>query len=278
MKALIAALMLGGVGVALDGPAGSQSQGVQPADDRAAMRSRLERRLSEIDRLRTRVAEAIDKLDEGEPLESVRAEVSPPGGREGRGPEGRGQPGGRPPRPHDAPPEPFVGPPDAEGDRRLVLAFLDKHDTAGAQRMRDVLRDRPEDGARWVGRSAARIRAIESERDEALRGLRLKEYLIGRRAVEATRRLADALASPGHDADAAAARKDLAGVLGEQFDLRMGVARRELEVLEERVGQLKTDLAEQQGKRLQFIETRTEDLIRATREWAERERNERPQR
>lgn len=246
----------------------------EPADERAALRSRLERRLAEIDRLHDRVQEAMDRLDRGEPLDAVRGEVFPPGDlrRGDRGPDRR-EPGGRPPRgPEGGPPPPLAGPPDPDADRHLVISFLEEHDPAGAKRMEDVLRDRPEDGARWIGRTAQRIRAILEERDDTLRALRLREYLVGRRAVSATRRLADAMASPGNAADAEAARQDLNRALGEQFDVRMELCQREIKVLEDRVALLRTGLEQQQGKRDQFITDRADEIRRATREWAERAR------
>jgi hypothetical protein len=143
--------------------------------------------------------------------------------------------------------------------------------------MRDVLRDHPEDGARWLGRSAARIRAILEERDDQLRELRIREYRIGRQAIEAARSLGDALAAQPPNAGAAeSARTDLSRVLGEQFDIRLKLHEREIAVLDERIRRLKEDLARQQGQRDKYVHDRTEEILRRTREWSERDRNRSP--
>jgi hypothetical protein len=235
-------------------------------DERAALRERLERRLGETNRARERLESALRRLEEGAPLESVRAETVPWGERRG----GPGEPGRRRGAgPHGPAPGPAEGP---ESDRRLVLGFLERFNPEGLERMKAVIRDDPEGARRWIVRLAPRVRELMAEKDDQLRELRIEEFRNGQALLGAARVLAAAHRGPEPDeVKAEAARAELREALGRQFDLRMKIREREIAVLEERIRQLRAELEDQAGSREAFVEEKLGEIRRAAREWAEHE-------
>lgn len=257
---MVAGAAVAGSGAALQPPA------TEP--DRANLRERLVIRLNEANRTRERIEAALKRLDDGAPVGEVRAEAFRPGeGRLGGSDLRRDR---RPP----GPPGPRAGdqPGDPEADRRLVMGFLERYNPEMAQRMKAALESDAEGAGRWIMRMAPRVRELMTERDEQLREMRIAEFRNGQQVIEAARRLAGALREGNPEAPAAeSARQALREALGQQFDIRMTIRRREIAALEERLEQLRAEVRQHEGSRDAFVNDKLEEIRRAAREWVERD-------
>ncbi len=271
--------------------------------DREAIVTRLERRLSEIEREKERVSQALERLRQGESPEEVRRALAPEGGevprgrvgerpRDRRGPGGPGRgegfggrlgdrrPGMDGPGPDrgemDGPPmergpmerEMEAGPLSLE-DRERLMAVLREHMPAMAQVVEHV----PEEGReRMLRRIAPRVREAMAlkERDPKLFELKASE-LRGGIAVMAAARSARELMRREHDGEADigvkrdGAKKALREAMAAQFDTRAELQRHEVELLSSRLEALKERVSKQASER----DARIDEMVRRVMEGGE---------
>lgn len=235
---------------------------VQRFDDPVALRARLERTIERGESMLERHREAITRLDAGESpaevMRSLRWRESPQAEDAPEAPVGLGTPEGRP-----------EGPQGRRGDRPEGgrLANLDP---AARQRLRVFLRDRlpsvdaqlslvegtdPEMAGKLFERLLPQLREIsdEMQRDPVFGELRLEEMRTGLGVVDASQRLRMLGPSPTA-ADRAAAEADLRAAIAARFDVRIRLRQHELERLATRIGELHTQIQDEQAGREAEIE------------------------
>lgn len=258
--------------------AGEPGLGERGPMDPKGMRERLERRLSETQRLQEQLRTAIERLEKGQsPGEAVRAldllarprmgreagrgepgrpEFEPEGMRGRGGPE-RGRPEG--PGPRGIREGKFDGrfaPPGAElsaEQREVVMDAVREHLPTLAARM-DALREMdPEAADRLMERLAPRLReaARVREQDPELAQLRLEDLRTGIEVLDAIRGLRRAQGMGVGEAREGAmerAKGDLRARLVEQHEVRMRLQAREVDALTKRLEDLKAELDRKRGE------------------------------
>lgn len=235
---------------------------VQRFDDPVALRARLERTIERGESMLERHREAITRLDAGESpaevMRSLRWRESPQAEESPEPPVGLGTPEGRP-----------EGPQGRRGDRPEGgrLANLDP---AARVRLRVFLRDRlpsvdaqlslvegtdPEMAGKLFERLLPQLREIsdEMQRDPVFGELRLEEMRTGLGVVDASQRLRMLGPSPAA-ADRAEAEAELRAAIAARFDVRIRLRQHELERLAKRIGELHTQIQDEQAGRDAEIE------------------------
>lgn len=242
-------------------PPGAADRPEAEGRDREALRARIVRRLEDAKRMQARLERALELFDKGAAHAEVRREM-----REG-GPE----PVGAGPRPGERRPPRGM----REGDGgwsnsgEAVLRSLDAHEPALAARVREQMTEDPALGRRVVGWVAPRLRELIGERDEELRGLRGAELHEGPAIVEAMRAVVQA-ASRGEEgeSDLSEAKQRLREALGRHYDLRVRIQQREVELLAERLEELRAELAATESRREAALDEQIEALLSQVRERA----------
>lgn len=227
--------------------------------DRAAVRARMERRLEEARRMEDRLEAAIKRLDEGEPLADVMSELAGEMVRRGGPPEGA--PPQRP-MPGQAGPRPAEGRPDPVSRRERVREFLRAHMPVIAEEWRKAENQNPASVERLVGWMFPQLGELEAarQRDAVLFERRLDEVRASLAMGKAMRDLRDAAMGPGATPAGIDAGLDtLRGAIAAQFDARLAVQAREIELLSERVDRLRAELDSQKAVRDERIDQRVRD-------------------
>jgi uncharacterized coiled-coil protein SlyX len=238
-----------------------------PERERAMMRARLAARLEETRHMQERLEAAIERLDAGESTRDVRAEVEiPPRMRRdgfrsggGGGPPGerageRGERGGG---------AGFRGPPDRPGpDREAMLRFLNEHAPELAERLRLERERNPQMADRILGGMEGRVRLMMAEPDREMRDLRRRELRVSWDVLVASRALTESLQG-GPDSPAALAAADtLRNALAAHFDVRLAMHEQEIETIEARLAQLRSDMQRQIGARDEMVDRRVDMIMR----------------
>ncbi len=259
-------VLLGGAGVCAAQPGGPgerpaprQGQGGQePSGPNSpqgpfspeALKARLERRLSEIQREEARLKEALEKLAKGE---VVRPRDVAPGLGEGPGPNGRRADGARGRGPGGRGPDDGGGAGEAR-DAEPVLPLLREIMPDAAERVERAMKERPELARRMMQRVGPHLREAMSlkEHDPALFQLRVDEIRAGWGVLEAASVVRDAKQAKD-DPEAAKkleeARGKLREALGRQGDARLALEQHEVEALAKRVEDLRMRLDERRANK-----------------------------
>jgi hypothetical protein len=233
----------------------------QPQDDRAALKARLDRWLSDNKHQQERLEAAIKKFESGAPLDEVRSELNSARyprnpGEQPRGPRGPAARNGEQ-GPDHGPPPPAPG----KMSREEVLEFLNKEFPEIGKRFQDANTDNPGITARVLDRMEPNIREIIAERDPDMKALRRENFQNGFEVMRATREFIDAhRKEPQAPATKEKADK-LRELLGTHFDLQIKLHKQEIVILERRLKQLRDEVEKQPTDRQQFIEKRIEDLM-----------------
>lgn len=232
---------------------------------REAATARLQRRLEEAQRQQDRLAEALKRLEAGDPVDDVMRDLD--AGRPGqdeRGPrpwrEGMGmdqRPADRPDRadrsgPPGAPrhPEGQAGPNAEE-----VRAFIQQRFPEIWRRFEELRKGNPEIAERHLGRFLPKVSEAMAlrETDPEMFEMRVEEIRGGIDAMVSIREYREALSLPESDGARAErlakAGDDLRRVLGEQFDLRLRLQEHELRMLSARVESLRKEIEGKRGER-----------------------------
>jgi hypothetical protein len=237
----------------------------QPPLDRDAVRARLTRRLNDARAMLARLEAAVERLDSGAPLSDVLAELnvdappfgqpdSPaPGGRRSGPRGGDGGPEHRPPGP----------PPQDKAGRAAVRVreFVRRHLPGLAEEFERHAPDHP--GEPLIAWLAPQIAELESarQRDDVLFEARIDEI---RSAIEVGRRVRElrlAVGRPGATPESLREHLDaVREALGDQFDARLRVQRREIELLLQRVERLKADTERRQADRERLLDERMAEI------------------
>lgn len=246
------------------GPPPAEVRRQPPPLDRESIRNRLLRRLNDTKAMLSRLERALERLDAGAPLAEVmeqRGLDGPPMGR----PDGpaagnrRGGPRLLEPQPEHRPAP--AAPQDPAARAARVREFVRRHLPALAEEFER--RGTPAAGDRLVAWLAPQLPELESarQRDEDLFQARLDEI---RAAIEVGRSLRElrlAAAEPGATPEALRPRLDaIRESLGVQFDARLRVQRREIELLMERVEHLRADTDRREADRERFLDERLAEI------------------
>ncbi|MFG0259880.1 MAG: hypothetical protein ACF8LK_05950 [Phycisphaerales bacterium JB041] len=252
------------------------------------LRTRLATLLEEIDASATRIRTAVETLDNGgTAAEALEAMGGPSRVRrlaefwgqwtagsqnEGRGdrfgPE-RGQRSPQGERGMDRPPVP-----GDEVSAEEVRAFLEEHAPEFAARL-DALRSQDERRAEFfANRLRPRIGEIlvAQRQDPELGDLLTREFRVNMELLDAGRRYARMLAA--EDPTLGEAREHLRSLAGEQVDLRLARREHEIRALASQIESLRADVDQQRKNREQYIE----QIVERSGQWAESEREGRPDR
>lgn len=286
MRMLTLSLVLAAGGASLTAAGPGQPEMPRPAEagqpegqpregqPREAATARLLRRLEESQRQQARLAEAIKRLEAGEPVDDVMRELEAgrPGpdergsrpwrdgaGMDQRNPERSDRPDrfDRPER-GDRPGPPGMGrsPEGQSGpDAEEVRAFVQQRFPEIWRRFEDLRKASPETAERHLGRFLPKVREAMSlrESDPAMFEMRVEEIRGGIDAMVCIREYREALSLPEGDATRserlAKSEGDLRRVLGEQFDLRLKLQEHELRMLSARVDSLRKEIEEKRGER-----------------------------
>lgn len=248
-------------------PRSGEAAPAREALGRDAAKALLQRRLEEMDAVREELTNAIARLDKGERPGDVLRDLPAPGGRRG---ERRGElrerllermdqdgPDWRGPGPDGPPGE---GPPRdrlPKLDREELLELLRTELPEVAASMDELRRIEPRAADRLVDRLLPRLRqtASEKRRDEELYRLRIRELrsmFALMRAARASRLAANAKA--GDDAAQTKVDAALRTAAENAFDDRLAVQRREADLLERRVRDLREDIAQREADKQQLID------------------------
>ncbi len=278
-------LALAAFGVLLPVALATTSDAGQPdepvAEQREALRERLETELARIERREQDLRDALARLDDGAALGDVIGELDRAGERGGdgathrwsgersfddrrreRGPFDRPA-GSRPDRPRDD------GPITAE-EREVILAFLAAERPEVHERVARMRRERPEEFERFLERHGPRLREVMREMQEHPERFRLKKRIGG---LEVEARVAARVSLAAEDEQIAAqARARLRSIVEEQFSLRLELAEVELRETLEAVESRREEMARIEAARDSMIERRIEEIL----ETAERRRTNGP--
>jgi hypothetical protein len=243
----------------------------KPEDDRAALKARLERRLAESKLNQERLERAVKMLDAGEGMDKIRQEASPGfGGRFDRtGREGSAREGQGPRRPREGHQGPPPGPsPDGEA----VVDMIKQVNPDLFERIQQARRENPEAADRIIQRVAPHMRELIEERDPEMRRLRIQSMRNGWEIAGATRELADAIRSGAAERERAAAEARVGSLLGAHFETQVKLHEREIAMLEERLVQLRTEMAEQSSGREPFVKEKLGQIVAGINGRIEREK------
>lgn len=243
--------------------AGPAQPAADPASDREALRARLVRRQEETRQSLARLERALKLLEEGEPTDRVREEA---GGTMRRGDRRDGHTGPPRHRGDDGPPT-----------RESLMAFLQEHNPELAARMTAMRTSNPELADRILSRIEPHFREIAAERDPEMKELRIQNLRLGWELMGASRDLGQALREDSKGAEAEQAREALRALLGTQFDLQVKLHRREIALLEERIGKLREEMEKQSSDKDAYIAEKLQQIEQMSRRYMERirERHER---
>lgn len=235
----------------------------QPRD---AVTARVQRRLEEAERQRSHLADALKRLQDGEPVDEVMRDLDaarpgpedrgPRPGRDGLGMDQRGGPD-RPDRADRS------GPPGAgrhpEGQAgpnpEDVQAFIQQRFPEIWRRFEELRKGSPEAAERHFGRFLPKVSEAMAlrESDPEMFELRVEEIRGGIDAMVCVREYREALSLPEGDGARSErltkAESDLRRVLGEQFDLRLKLQEHELRMLYARVESLRKEIEDKRGDR-----------------------------
>lgn len=249
----------------------------QPEDERGALKARLERSLADLKQLQAKLEDGLARLNRGESPKTVRDSVEIPrfrgtnqdGGRgprrqptAGTGPTGAPRPDG-PGRDHhgdDIKLEP--------GEKETVLEFIAKHNPEFAERLKAMAKDNAAGHDRLLGRIAPRIREILAEPDAQMRELKTAELKNGWDTMSASRKLAEALRKGETSPEFQQAMANLRTMLGTSFDTEVKIRNREIATLEDRIAQIRKELAERLSERETFVNQKSEQMLKFARERA----------
>jgi len=252
----------------------------QPRDGqpREAATARLQRRLEDAERQRARLADAIKRIDAGEPADEVMRELDAARlGPDDRGPrpwrDGMGLDQRAPERPDraDRPGPPGAGRPtegQAGPDAEEVRAFIQQSFPELWRRFEELRRGSPEIAERHFGRFLPKVReAMElRESDPEMFEMRVEEIRGGIDAMVCVREYREALSLPEGDTARserlAKAQGDLRRVLGEQFDLRLKLQEHELRMLSARMDSLRKEIEQKRGERDSAVNDMLERISR----------------
>lgn len=261
------AILPGASLLAQEQPPAQRAEPARESLGRDAAKALLQRRLDEMDAMRQEVTDAMARLDQGErPMDVLRDLPVPPGRRgerrgearerllermdhqrpdwEGPGPDG--PPGEAPPR--DRPPK---------LDRDELLALLASEMPEVAVSLDDLRQVEPRAADRLVDRLLPRLRqtAGEKARDEELYRLRIRELRSMFALMRATREYRVAkVAKPEQGGSQATLEKHLRDAAENAFDDRLAVQRREADLLERRVRDLREDIAKRAAEKERLID------------------------
>lgn len=258
--------------------AATHPQSSTPTDDeRARLRTQLDRRLADLEAQRNRMREAIEMLDHGATPERIRAHVGDERRRveRGSGPmtgehpmepfDLDANPPRRGPRAGDEGPRPggvrsdALGPRSAltDADRSRILEFLREHDPEMLERIEVFRREHPERFEQMMEARAPRILELMQERTNSPETYEIKVSLM-RLEGSIHRVLRPAWGrSEGISAEEEAAVRDL---LTKQAELGVKLLQVEIDQLGERVHQLERELNERSGMIERVVEDRLERL------------------
>lgn len=214
--------------------------------DRA--RQMIQQRLRTLDRQKSRLMRALERLDTGDSLESIKAEL-------GEGVDGLRQDDNRP------------GDIAPEERRQRVLEVLDAINPELFRRLRRLSRENPERANQTLDRISkeGRVRellTLQRKNPQQFRQ-RVKQWALERQATKAAREFADA-AARGDDGAAREARQAVRALISQQLDLRFEEERRSMNLAEERLSSLRDKLDEHESQRDKLIDDRVEALLRRT--------------
>lgn len=290
--ALIAAACLGAVappappvrgGDAAVHSSPSQASSDVTAEERAALRERLERRAAELDARAQLMRQAVKMLDAGEPVDDVRrfmanrtavarmlgdagagAEIRllegerPRGPGPGPGPHAHDHAAGRPDRQHLTPEE-----------RDVIREMLAVTAPEKVEELDNT--DSNEAGQKW-GRLAVLARPMMElkRRDPDLYALRLERMRYETRAIHLAGKIARReAADPRDEAEIASLRAQLQEAGGRVFDIRIAEQAHEIAMLQSRLDTIRADIASQEARREQVIAEQTDKLLRGATQWVQ---------
>lgn len=237
-------------------------EAAQRFDDPVALRDRLERTIERGESMLERHREAITRLDAGESpaevMRSLRWRESPQAEEAPEPPSGLGALEGRPDGPHGRRGERPDGARMANldpADRQRLRAFLKERLPSVDAQLSVVEGTDPEMAGRLFDRLLPQLLEINEEirRDPTFGEFRLEEMRTGLGVVDASQRVR----MLGPDADAAArasAEAGLRAAIAARFDVRIRLRQHELERLATRIGELHTQIQQEQAGRDAEIE------------------------
>ena len=240
--------------------------------DRGELREKLEGHLSELDTFRGNIAGAIAKLDAGEPIEDVLAEMprlnewirraASARGPMAGGPEGLLGAGGDRPKPGSPERAEPIGPERQKELREFVgERFPRLHERFAA--LRDA---NPEVADRMFARIAPRVDEIQKlwRNDPDAAELKISEMQSGLDVLGARRTLMEAMRS--EDAgDDQAAKAAMVRAIGKHFDAKIALREHEITKLEKQIERLRGDIAEHRKRRDDAVNLKAEELVRGMR-------------
>jgi uncharacterized small protein (DUF1192 family) len=272
----------GSVASAQDSPPAEQVLPSTEPDGPAKLRETLVRRRDMAEAMRSRLDEAIARIDRGE-------EVDPDGFEDLRGASGadrmagrgRGPQGVEPPAKGDERMRPMdrgasrsdglegpIAAPGSNEEQRRMRAFVDQHLPLLAERLRAIERDDAEAPRRMLGRLGPRLReAMDAQgRSPELFELRIAELQQGFLIIESARRFRRVVEAEGAESVAAQdARERFRALAIEHYDTQLKVQRMEVAELEARIADLRAEIDRKVTNRDHEIDARIEDLLRAGR-------------
>ncbi len=272
----------GSVASAQDAPPAEPILPSTEPDGPAKLRETLVRRRDMAEAMRSRLDEAIARIDRGEDVdldafEDFRGALGGdrPSGR-GRGPQGVEPPaeGDNRARSMDRGVGRGVGPeapgaaPGSNEEQRRMRAFVDQHLPLLAERLRAIEREDPEAPRRMLGRLGPRLReAMDAQsRSPELFQLRITELQQGFLIIESARRFRRVVETEGAESEAAkVARERFRTLAIEHYDTQVKVQQMEVEELEARIADLRAEIDRKVTNRDQEIDARIEDLLGAGR-------------
>ena len=287
-----AAAIFSGLIIATGVPAQAQDVQTEPrpaastqAPDGARQidRERLKRRVREARERADRLEAALERLESGESLRDVMGDLRPDerryfmpwsprgegGDRDGpRRPRERAE-GASADRPVSRTSEgrpPPGGPKDpAPVSPERVRAFIAEHLPEMDLHLKAIEAENPEAGMLLAERMAPRIGEVinAQQRDAALGKLKMEELRLGLNTIKIAREAREA--SRGQtpsDSLQSQTRQRLTNLLNAQAENRAQIQRREIELLEQRVDELRAELAERESERVHVVDAMVDQMMK----------------
>lgn len=233
------------IAVLLGSGAAAQPQAPSERLDRDRTRLVLLRRIEGLEQEKSRLQDAIERLDAGAPVEDVRAVLA------------------------DAP-ERNAGEFEMTPElRERALRVFEATNPELFGRWKELQERDPERAEQLRERILRRIQSEGPlrdmlqllERDPELFQLRAQQFALERRAYFAARHLVEATAR-GENEAAAEARHEIHSLLSEQLEIRFAEQRKAMREAEERISGMRQRLEEQSKRRDELVEQRVEEIIR----------------